>query len=178
MFKNIFIKVLIKLKLTDTIKEYRKKGVVIGENTHILGSALDSTHPHLIEIGDNCTLTHCVLLTHDASIKKQLGKSIVGKIIIGNNCFIGWGAIILPNVTIGDNCIIGAGAVVAKSIPNNSVVVGNPCKIIKNTNDYMKNHEKLMSSSICFNYNYSEMTMDEKLEQKSKLKRGKIGYDD
>ena len=41
-----------------------------------------------------------------------------GKIKIGNNCFIGMGAIILPNVEIGNNCIVGAGAVVMNSFPD------------------------------------------------------------
>ena len=54
-----------------------------------------------------------------------------GKIIIGNNCFIGARSTILPGVTIGDNTIIGAGSVVTKDIPSNVVAVGNPCKIIK-----------------------------------------------
>ncbi len=52
-------------------------------------------------------------------------------ISIGENCWIGGGAIILPGVEIGDNCVIGAGSVVNKSIPSNSMAAGNPCKVIK-----------------------------------------------
>ncbi len=50
---------------------------------------------------------------------------------IGNNVWIGGGAIILPGVTIGDNTVIGAGAVVTKDLPSNAVVGGNPAKILK-----------------------------------------------
>lgn len=50
---------------------------------------------------------------------------------IGNYCWIGGGAIILPGVEIGDNSVIGAGSVVTKNIPENSVAAGNPCKVIK-----------------------------------------------
>lgn len=50
---------------------------------------------------------------------------------IGDNTFVGAGAIILPKTTIGNFCIIGAGAVVKGNIPDYSVVVGNPAKIIK-----------------------------------------------
>ncbi len=52
-------------------------------------------------------------------------------ITIGNDVWIGGGAIILPGVTIGDNCVIGAGSVVNKSIPANSVAAGNPCRVIR-----------------------------------------------
>lgn len=50
---------------------------------------------------------------------------------IGDDVWIGGGAIILPGVTIGSNVIVGAGSVVTKDVPNNVVVAGNPAKIIK-----------------------------------------------
>ena len=50
---------------------------------------------------------------------------------IGNNVWVGAGAVILPGVTIGDNCVIGAGSVVTKDIPANVVAVGNPCRILR-----------------------------------------------
>lgn len=51
--------------------------------------------------------------------------------MIGDNVFVGANVVIIGDVHIGDNCIIGAGAVVVKSIPDNSIVVGNPAHIIK-----------------------------------------------
>ena len=65
----------------------------------------------------------------DAETRKTLEFS--KPVTIGDNCWIGGGAIILPGVTIGDNCIIGAGSVVTKDIPGNSLAVGNPAQIIK-----------------------------------------------
>ena len=50
---------------------------------------------------------------------------------IGENCWIGAGAVILPGVTIGDNSVIGAGSVVTKDVPPNCVAVGNPCKVLR-----------------------------------------------
>lgn len=50
---------------------------------------------------------------------------------IGENCWIGAGALIMPGVTIGDNVVIGAGSVVTKDVPSNVVAVGNPCKVMR-----------------------------------------------
>ncbi|MCK4358651.1 MAG: hypothetical protein KAW92_07885 [Candidatus Cloacimonetes bacterium] len=50
-------------------------------------------------------------------------------VVIGNNCWIGANAIILPEIELGDNCIIGAGAFVTKSFPANYVIAGNPAKL-------------------------------------------------
>lgn len=54
---------------------------------------------------------------------------------IGENCWIGAGAIILPGVTVGDNTVIGAGSVVTKDIPSNVVAVGNPCRVMREISD-------------------------------------------
>lgn len=50
---------------------------------------------------------------------------------IGNNVWIGAGAVILPGVTIGDNSVIGAGSIVTKDVPANVVAVGNPCRVLR-----------------------------------------------
>ena len=52
-------------------------------------------------------------------------------VVIGNGCWICANVTILPGVTIGDNCVIGAGSVVTRSIPANSLAVGNPCRVIR-----------------------------------------------
>jgi acetyltransferase-like isoleucine patch superfamily enzyme len=52
-------------------------------------------------------------------------------ITIGNHVWIGANVTILHGVTIGDNCTIGAGSVVGKSIPANSLAVGNPCRVVR-----------------------------------------------
>lgn len=54
---------------------------------------------------------------------------------IGNNVWIGAGAIVLPGVHIGDNSVIGAGSIVTKDIPANVVAVGNPCRILREINE-------------------------------------------
>lgn len=54
-----------------------------------------------------------------------------GNVNIGNNCWLGFGVVILPNVTLGDNVTVGANSVVTKSFPDNVVLAGCPAKIIK-----------------------------------------------
>lgn len=61
---------------------------------------------------------------------------------IGQNVWIGGGVIILPGVTIGDNSVIGAGSIVTRSIPANSIAVGNPCRVIKTFNSSLQAHDE------------------------------------
>lgn len=63
--------------------------------------------------------------------QRLTGRELAAPIKIGNNVWIGGGAIICPGVTIGDHTTIGAGSVVTKSIPANVIAVGNPCRVIR-----------------------------------------------
>lgn len=86
-------------------------------------------------IGDNVMFAPYVQIysaTHPTDPKVRVSGLDLGKpITIGDNVWIGGGAIICPGVTIGDNTTIGAGSVVVKDIPANVVAAGNPCKIIR-----------------------------------------------
>lgn len=79
-------------------------------------------HPK-VKIGSNCMILHNVTIG-GRSGKKQLP-------VIEDNVLIGAGAIIIGDVRIGCNSVIGAGSVVIKDVPANSVVAGNPARIIK-----------------------------------------------
>ncbi len=59
------------------------------------------------------------------------GRELAGPIVIGNNVWIGAGAIIGANVTIGDNSVIGAGSIVIRDIPPDVLAAGNPCRVIR-----------------------------------------------
>ena len=65
-----------------------------------------------------------------------------GCIEVKNNVFIGSNTIILPNVRIGNNVMIGAGSVVTKDVPDNSVVVGNPARVIESFDEYLEKRNK------------------------------------
>lgn len=69
--------------------------------------------------------------THPIDKEQRKTLEYAKEIKIGNDVWIGGGAIILPGITIGNNCVIGAGSVVTKDIPDNSMAVGNPAKVIK-----------------------------------------------
>lgn len=126
------------------IDRIRAGGGVVGNNVDILASRIDMGEPYLLSIGDNVTITGVNILTHDASTKKCLGYSKVGRVSIGSDVFIGNGVIILPDTTIGNRVIVGAGSVVAKDIPDNVVVAGNPIRVICTYDEYMdKNREKM-----------------------------------
>lgn len=88
-----------------------------------------------IRIGDNCMFGPNVQLytaTHPLNpVKRNSGLEEAKPITIGDNVWIGGGAIIVPGVTLGDNVVVAAGAVVTKSFPENSVIGGNPAKVIK-----------------------------------------------
>lgn len=68
----------------------------------------------------------------DAELRKTLENAL--PISIGDNCWVGGNSVICPGVNIGNGCVIGAGSVVTKDIPDNSLAVGNPAKVIKKLN--------------------------------------------
>lgn len=87
-----------------------------------------------VTIGSNVLLGPGVQLytaSHPLEAQMRRTHKISKPIAIGNDCWIGGNAIICPGVTIGDGCVIGAGSVVTKDIPDYSMAVGNPAKVIR-----------------------------------------------
>ncbi|MGL5382543.1 MAG: acyltransferase [Culicoidibacterales bacterium] len=141
-------------KRAELIKKY--DNVKIGENCSIYADVKFGSEPFLITLGDNVRITNGVrFITHDGGVwvlrnlndisiyQNTKNVDLFGKIVVGNNVHIGINSVIMPNVTIGNNVIIGVGAVVTKDIPDNSIVVGVPGKVI-NTIDkyYLKNESR------------------------------------
>ena len=93
---------------------------------------LDCAEVHL---GDNVLFGPNVQIYtayHPLQASERLkGPELAAPVRIGNNVWVGGGAIICQNVTIGDNTTIGAGSVVTKSIPANVFAAGNPCRVIR-----------------------------------------------
>ncbi|WP_437894981.1 serine O-acetyltransferase [Sorangium sp. So ce124] len=94
----------------------------IGENFRLgywgLGVVI---HPDAV-IGDNC------IVGQNVTIGKNFGRKRAPR--IGNDVYIGAGSVVIGDITVGDNVIIGANSVVNKDVPSNTVVAGNPFRII------------------------------------------------
>lgn len=113
----------------------------------------DLLAPEKIHIGENTVIAkNTVILVHDYSIecglisinknKKDYEVQFLKDVYIGKNCFIGNRAFLLPGTKIGNNCIIGAASVVSGNIPDNSIAVGNPAKIIFKTDEWAEKKYK------------------------------------
>ena len=103
-----------------------EKGTVIMANAIINSSA---------KIGKHCIINSNSVIEHDCVINNfahiSPSATLCGNVTIGEGTHIGAGATIIPNIKIGKWCIIGAGSVVIKNIPDNTTVVGNPARTIK-----------------------------------------------
>lgn len=128
--------------------ERNHANVCIGENTGIGGGTILSISSKLI-IGNNVLISYdCLITDHNShSIDPQIRAKDMGNVLNGNpkswegvktneieindNAWIGAKSIILKGVVIGKNSIIAAGSVVTKSVPENSIVAGNPATIIR-----------------------------------------------
>lgn len=149
---KLFSRLAARMKGEQNLDKLIRRGLVVGTGfTKMGGVIIDPSHCWHITIGDHVTLAPRVhILAHDASTKLFLGYTRVENTRIGNNVFIGAGAIILPGVTIGDNVVIGAGSVVSQDIPDNSVAVGNPARVVKALSAYLETNKQRMTSETVF----------------------------
>lgn len=116
-----------------------QKGATIGKNCKI------SSHTFICEgvhIEDNCFVGHGVMFTNDLfpratnadGTQQTENDWILVETFVRKGASIGSNATILGGITIGENALVGAGSVVTKDVPANTVVVGNPAKVIKEIN--------------------------------------------
>lgn len=179
---NLIKELLYRIRGEFTTERLISMGMKVGKNFQRLqGVILDPGHCWLIEIGDNVTIAPRVhILCHDASTKMHLGYTKIGRVNIGSNVFIGAESVILPGVTIGSNVIIGANSTVTHDIPENSVAVGTPARVISTLDAYLDKERKRMETAPCYGEEYTlrkKVPMDLRLRQKEELD-GKMGYID
>lgn len=150
-FKKMYQKLkrsIILSRYTDfTIAEYfRQQGASIGEDNRIEIRNI-GTEPYLLVIENHCTIApEVTFLMHDGGTwlftEEDPSLQKFAPIVIRDNCFIGFGAIIMGNVTIGPNSIVGAGSVVTKDVPPETVVGGNPARLICTISEYKEKVQK------------------------------------
>lgn len=131
----------------------KKTGIDIKGNIKYIHHTVsfDGSGYSMIHLGNNIVISkNCTLLVHDFSIEAGLlalnlsegGEKegyIMDDICIGDNCFVGANVTILAGTSIGDNSIVGAGSVLpGKKYPPNSIIVGNPGRVVGNTVDWAK----------------------------------------
>jgi maltose O-acetyltransferase len=153
-----FLKRLInRIRGEQNLDKLIKRGLVVGKNLKIMdGVFIDPSHCWHIKIGNNVSIASKVhILAHDASTKLSLGYTRVSNVTIGDNVFIGVGTIILPGVTIGNNVVIGVGSVVSRDIPDNSIAVGNPARVVRSFDDYLNREKGRMKENNVFGDEYT-----------------------
>ena len=105
--------------------------VVLGEGVDIMHGAFISNS---VQIEQGTLINRFANISHDVQIGRYCEISpqanILGGAVIGNYCSIGASAVILPKIRVGANSVVGAGAVVIKNVEENTIVAGNPAKII------------------------------------------------
>lgn len=147
-------------------KYYRYLGAKIGENCSFIGRNISlSSEPYLITIGNHVRVSFDVaFVTHDGGTfvlrEKQPNVSIYGKIIVGNNVFIGARSIIMPNVIIGDNCIVAAGSVVTRNVESGTIVGGVPARKIGTIDDYANKHTNELLPIADHSYNIKKREIE------------------
>ncbi len=95
-----------------------------------------------VTLGDNVIISPHVVFTNDPYPPCKICVKTVGGAKVGRNTVIGANATILPGIKIGENVLVGAGSVVTKDIPDSTVVVGNPARIIKKSSEIKHKHKK------------------------------------
>ncbi len=129
--QNIYIGNNVSVNMNCTFVDCNK--ITIGDNVLIASNVQLYTATHPVDLEER--------LTPDWSPEtgEYFCRTYALPIRIGNGCWLGGGVIVLPGVTIGDGSVIGAGSVVTKDIPDNSLAVGNPCRVLREIN---KNKER------------------------------------
>jgi acetyltransferase-like isoleucine patch superfamily enzyme len=138
LFRNYLLGLAVRVApVNATVWIHRRRGVRIGRDCFIDPSAtLETAYPEHITIGDDVRVTvNAIIMTHVKAphALRESGRMprVVRPVVLEDHCFIGVGAIILPGVTVGARAVVASGAVVMANVPPDTMVMGNPAKVVK-----------------------------------------------
>jgi maltose O-acetyltransferase len=169
---------LARVRGEQTLRRLRRAGL------HAPGPVLISARVYIdeafawaISIGQHVRIAHDArVIAHDAAVKHLTGYTEVLPVTIGDRCYVGAGAVVLPGAPIGAEAVIGAGAIVRGEVPAGAVAVGNPARVIGEAVDLRDRHIKLQSRSPCFERRPSDGLTPEELAamQRALAEAGRI----
>jgi len=122
----------------------------LGENSHIYSDCYINTDESVI-IGDRTAAGgYCLIFTHGSYLPKTHGYPVTIKpVTIGSDTWLPWHAFILPGVKIGKGATVGAFSLIAKDVPDYSLAVGVPARIIKDKDSYRRKYSNAEMEKIC-----------------------------
>lgn len=136
-------KMMFRAGVISGIDYVRGLGVTFGADCRFVrpSSAMFGSEPYLVSLGDHVSVGEGVrFITHDGGVwvlrDRHPQLDVIAPIRVGNNVFVGSGAVLLPGVEVGDNCVIGAGSIVTKDVPEGSIVAGVPAKVVSTLVQY------------------------------------------
>lgn len=147
-FKRIFIEKKVRIFPGARIEVIGNSSSIVFKENISIGQNLHITSNGNLVIGKNTTILENVMITNIDHEYQELNKHILEQQLlvketkIGENCFIGYGAVIQAGTILGKQCVVGANAVVRGTFPDYSVIVGVPAKIVKRYNNKTEKWEK------------------------------------
>ena len=124
-------------------------GKIIFNNNVSIGQGLHLVASRQVNIGKDCLFAENIFISDTehsfdvSEIPYQSQRHKVKEVYIGDNCFLGYGAVILSGTKLGKNCVVGAYSVVKGEYPENVMIVGSPGRVIKKYNSTAKQWERV-----------------------------------
>lgn len=143
-FKRIYIGKRVRIFPGARIEVIGDNASIVFEENISIGQNLHITSASKLFIGKNTTILESVMITNIDHDYQEIGKPIweqkliIKETQIGENCFIGYGAVIQAGTILGKQCIVGANSVVRGTFPDYCVIVGVPAKIVKRYDEKSK----------------------------------------